>query len=55
MDPKLTLLFLVIGTIVGLSNLGREGEGRLRGSVMRKRLRQIVRDLALHRTQGVSF
>lgn len=42
MDPKLTLLVLFIGAIVGLSHLSREGEGSFRLSAVRQRLRQIV-------------
>lgn len=40
MDAKLTLLFVLIGTIVGLSNLGRDGG--LRNALTGGRWRQIV-------------
>jgi hypothetical protein len=43
MDPKLTLLFMLIGTIVGLSHLGRVGEGQLRRIMVGRRLRQLLR------------
>jgi hypothetical protein len=42
MDPKLTLLFMLIGAIVVLSHLGRGTAGEFR-SVLRRRWRAILR------------
>jgi hypothetical protein len=43
MDPKLTLLVMLIGAIVTLSNVNREGVEQLRRSLARRRWRQILR------------
>ena len=43
MDPKLTLLVVLIGAIVGLSNVNREGVDQLRRSIAGRRWRQILR------------
>jgi hypothetical protein len=43
MDPKLMLLFLLIGTIIGLSHLGRDGEGVVRRLLVRRPWRRILR------------
>ena len=43
MDPKLTLLFVLIGAIIALSHVGREGVGQPRISAVSRRWRQILR------------
>jgi hypothetical protein len=43
MDPKLALLFLLIGTIIGLSNLSEESIARLWRQLIVRRWRGIVR------------
>lgn len=43
MDPKLTLLVMLIGAIVTLSNVKREGIEQLRRAVAGRRWRQILR------------
>ncbi|HXD46093.1 MAG TPA: hypothetical protein VN655_13260 [Pseudolabrys sp.] len=43
MDPKLTLLFVLIGAIVALSHLGRESAQEPRRSLVSRRWRQILR------------
>ena len=42
MDPKLTLLFLLIGTVVGLSHLSDDGLGRMRRQLIDRRWREFV-------------
>jgi hypothetical protein len=43
MDPKLTLLFLLIGTIVGLSHLSDDSLSRMRRQLIDRRWRAFVR------------
>ena len=43
MDPKLTLLFLLIGTIVGFSHLSDESLSRMRRQLIARRWRDFVR------------
>jgi hypothetical protein len=43
MDPKLTLLFVLIGAIIALSHLGREGAREPRRSLVSRRFRQMLR------------
>ena len=43
MDPKLTLLFLLIGTVVGLSHLSDDSLGRMRRQLIDRRWREFVR------------
>jgi hypothetical protein len=43
MDPKLTLLFLLIGAIIGLSHLGDEGRRQSWRPLFNRRWREIVR------------
>jgi hypothetical protein len=43
MDPKLTLLFLLIGTVVGLSHLNEENLTRMRRQLIDRRWREFVR------------
>ncbi|MGN6570717.1 MAG: hypothetical protein ACTHLO_04810 [Pseudolabrys sp.] len=43
MDPKLTLLVMLIGAIVALSNVNRDGIDQLRRSIGSRRWRQILR------------
>jgi len=43
MDPKLTLLVVLIGTIVALSNVNREGVDQLRRSLVGRHWRRILR------------
>jgi hypothetical protein len=43
MDPKLTLLFLLIGTVVGLSHLSEENLIRMRRQLVDRRWREFVR------------
>jgi hypothetical protein len=42
MDPKLTLLFMLIGTIIGLSHLGDGKLGRVRNRIAVSRWREFV-------------
>ncbi|HEX3859636.1 MAG TPA: hypothetical protein VHV58_08545 [Pseudolabrys sp.] len=42
MDPKLTLLMLLIGTIIGLSHMSEENLARLRQQMVRRPWREIV-------------
>ena len=42
MDPKLTILFVLIGTIVALSHAGQGGFSRLRRAKATRRWRQFV-------------
>lgn len=42
MDPKLTLLFLLIGTIVGLSHLSDDSLSRMRRQLIDRRWRDFV-------------
>jgi hypothetical protein len=42
MDPKLTMLFLLIGTIIGLSHLTEENLARWRQQMVRRSWREIV-------------
>lgn len=43
MDPKLTLLVMLIGAIVGLSHVGRDGAARFRGGFAWRRWRAMLR------------
>jgi hypothetical protein len=43
MGPKLTLLFLLIGTVVGLSHLSDESLSRMRRQLIDRRWREFVR------------
>jgi hypothetical protein len=43
MDPKLTLLVVLIGAIVTLSNVNRDGLAQLRRSAVSRRWRHILR------------
>jgi hypothetical protein len=42
MDPKIAILFLLIGTIVGLSHLGQGGLARTPRLFARRRWREIM-------------
>ena len=42
MDPKLTMLMLLIATIVGLSHLSDENIGRMRRQIAARRWREFV-------------
>jgi hypothetical protein len=42
MDPKLTILFVLIGTIVALSHAGEGAFGRMRRAGVTRRWRQFV-------------
>jgi hypothetical protein len=42
MDPKLTLLFLLIGAIIGLSHLSDERLTRIRRPLLSRRWREYV-------------
>ena len=42
MDPKLTLLFLLIGCVIGLANLNEENLGRMRRQLVRRSWRDFV-------------
>jgi hypothetical protein len=42
MDPKIGLLFLLIGTVIVLSHLSEETLGRLRRQVADRRWREFV-------------
>ena len=43
MDPKLTLLFLLIGTVVGLSHLSDDSLSRMRRQLIDRRWREFMR------------
>ena len=43
MDPKLTLLFMLIGVVVALSHLTEENLARVRRQFIDRRWRQFVR------------
>ena len=42
MDPKLTILFMFIGAVIGLSHLSEENLGRMRRQFMDRRWREFV-------------
>jgi hypothetical protein len=42
MDPKLAMLFLLIGAVIALSNLSDENLGRMRQQLSGRRWRQFV-------------
>ncbi len=42
MDPKLTILFLLIGTVIVLSHLSDENLGRMRRQFANRRWREFV-------------
>ena len=42
MDPKLALLFLLIGSVIGLSHLNDDTLGRMRRQLVRRRWREFV-------------
>ena len=42
MDPKLTMLFVLIGTIIGLSHLSDDTLGRMRRQIADRRWREFV-------------
>jgi hypothetical protein len=42
MDPKLALLFLLIGAVISLSQLDGERPGRIRSLLMARRWRALV-------------
>jgi len=42
MDPKLTILFMLIGCIIGLSHLAEGTFGRVRRQIQLERWRQFV-------------
>jgi len=42
MDPKLTMLFLLIGAVIVLSNLSEENLGRMRRQLSARRWREFV-------------
>jgi hypothetical protein len=42
MDPKLTILFLLIGTVIVLSHLSDEVLGRMRRQLVSRRWREFV-------------
>jgi hypothetical protein len=42
MDPKLTMLFVLIGTIIGLSHLSDDTLGRMRRQISGRRWRELV-------------
>jgi hypothetical protein len=42
MDPKLTILFMLIGMVIGLSHLNDENLGRVRRQLVRRRWREFV-------------
>ena len=43
MDPKLSILFLLIGCVIGLSHLNEENLGRMRRQLVARNWRQLVR------------
>ncbi|HEY6858271.1 MAG TPA: hypothetical protein VI358_00590 [Pseudolabrys sp.] len=42
MDPKIALLFLLIGSVIGLSHLSDENLGRVRRQLATKRWREFM-------------
>ena len=42
MDPKLTILFMLIGAVIGLSHLSDEKLGRMRRQLVNRRWREFV-------------
>ena len=42
MDPKLTILFMLVATIIVLSNLGEENLGRMRRQLVDRRWRELL-------------
>jgi hypothetical protein len=42
MDPKLTILFMMIATIIMLSHLGEENLGRMRRQLGDRRWRELL-------------
>jgi hypothetical protein len=42
MDPKLTILFLLISSVIGLSHLNDENLGRMRRQLVIRRWREFV-------------
>ena len=42
MDPKLAILFLLIGCVIGLSHLNEENLGRMRRQIVDRRWREFV-------------
>jgi hypothetical protein len=42
MDPKLTILFLLIGCVIGLSHLNEENLGRMRRQFVDRSWREFV-------------
>jgi hypothetical protein len=42
MDPKLAILFLLIGAVIGLSHLTDENLGRMRRQLARRSWREFV-------------
>jgi hypothetical protein len=43
MDPKLALMFLLIGTVIGLSRLGHENPDAMRRQLIDRRWRDFLR------------
>lgn len=42
MDPKIALLFLLIGSVIGLSHLSDENLGRVRRQLANRRWREFM-------------
>jgi hypothetical protein len=42
MDPKLTVLFLLIGCVIGLSHLTEDNMGRMRRQFVELKWRQLI-------------
>jgi hypothetical protein len=42
MDPKLTILFLLVGAVIGLSHLSEENVSRVRRQLVSRVRRQLV-------------
>jgi hypothetical protein len=42
MDPKLTILFVLIGCVIGLSHLNAENMGRMRRQLVSRTWREFV-------------
>ena len=42
MDPKLTILFLLIGCVIGLSHLNEENMGRMRRQIVGRSWREFM-------------
>ena len=42
MDPKLTILFMLIGAVIALSHLTEENLGRVRRQIVDRRWREFV-------------